>query len=108
MTLVGGRRENYARSRLRRSWPAARPRRKTRRRSVAGGLPKQGTGGLLEDPAPGGGVAGLLGPEVAHDLAHARGRDLDAVAGEHLAPLVVVGRELDRHRLEAVAGDLEP
>ena len=50
----------------------------------------------------------LLGLEVLDDLAHAGGGDLDPVALGDLAQVVVVGRELDRDRLEAVAGDVEP
>ena len=69
-------------------------------------LAQQGAGGLLEDPAPGAGLL-ALGGEVADDLAHARGGDLDAVAAADLADLVVVLGELQRHRLEAVAGDVD-
>ena len=53
-------------------------------RSVAGGLAQQRAGRLLEDLAPGARLL-LLGREVLDDLAHARGRDLDAVALADLA-----------------------
>ena len=78
-----------------------------RRELVAGGLPEQRAGGLLEDAAPGAGLL-LLGREVLDDLAHARGRDLDPVALADLAQLVVVLGQLDGDRLEAVLGDLDP
>ena len=42
-------------------------------------LPQQRAGRLLEDPPPGARLL-ALGGEVLHDLAHARGGDLDAVA----------------------------
>ena len=55
---------------------------------IAGGLPEQRAGGLLEDAAPGAGLL-LLRGEVLDDLAHARRGDLDAVA---LAASRVAGR----------------
>ena len=61
---------------------------------VAGGLTQQRAGRLLEDPAPGARLL-LLGGEVADDLAHARGGDLDAVAPADVAQLVVVLGQLD-------------
>src|SRR4051794_28373447 len=69
------------------------------------GLAQQRPRRLLEDLPPGPG-APLLGLEVLHDVAHARGRDLDAVALADLAEARVAERQLGRHRLEAVAGDL--
>src|SRR5205823_7910776 len=69
-------------------------------------LAQQRPGGLLEDLAPGAGLL-LLGAEVLDDLAHARRGDLDAVALADRPEVVVVGGELQRHRLEAVAGDLD-
>ena len=45
---------------------------------------------------------------MPHDLAHARGRELDPVARGDLAQVLVVGRELDGDGLEPVTGDLEP
>ena len=56
---------------------------------VAGGLAQQRSRRLLEDLAPGAGAL-LLGREVLDDLAHAGGRDLDAVALADLAQVPVV------------------
>ena len=69
-------------------------------------LTQQRAGRLLQDPPPGAGLL-ALGGEVAHDLAHARGRDLDPVPAADLADLVVVLGQLQGDRLEAVAGDVD-
>src|SRR5689334_10876623 len=75
--------------------------------SIRRGLPQQGAGRLLEDPAPAGALL-LRRLEVLDDLAHAGRGDLDAVALGDLAQVVVVGGELDGHVLEAVPRDVEP
>src|SRR2546423_5116508 len=67
-------------------------------------LTQQRTRRLLEDLAPGADLL-LLRREVPDDLANARGGDLDAVALADLAEAVVVLRQLERDRLEAMLGD---
>src|SRR4051794_37888234 len=69
------------------------------------GLAQKRARRLLQDPPPGARALALLG-EVADDLAHARGRDLDPVLRADGAQAVVVLRELERDRLEAVARDV--
>src|SRR4051794_7862669 len=79
-------------------------RRVARRLGRGPGLAQERTGRLLEDLAPGADLL-LLGGEMLDDLAHARGRDLDPVAVADLAEAVVVLREPEGDRLEAVLGD---
>src|ERR1044072_9921279 len=74
------------------------------RRLLVAELAQQGAGRLLEDLAPRAGLA-LLGLEVLHDHAHARRRDLDAVALADLEELRVAEGKLRGDRLEAVASD---
>src|SRR5437868_5406052 len=70
------------------------------------GLAEQGAGRLLEDAPPGTRLLAFLS-EAFDDTAHARRGDLDAVTGADRAEVVVVLRELDRDRFEAVASDLD-
>src|SRR3954452_24944222 len=75
--------------------------------SVLGcGLAQKRARRLLQDPPPGARALALLG-EVADDLAHARSGDLDPVLGADGAQPVVVLRELQRDRLEAVSRDVD-
>ncbi len=70
-------------------------------------LAQQCRGRLLEHAAPGRELAAVALDLVEH-VAHAAAGDLDAVAlGDRLVAVVVAG-ELQRDRLEAVLGDLEP
>ena len=85
---------------------AARPPRIDPSSSARGrALAQQRRGRLLEHPAPGRQLLALALDLVEH-VAHAAGRDLDPVALCDRLVAVVVARELQRHRLEAVLGDL--
>ena len=67
---------------------------------------QQRPGGALKDPAPGADLF-LLGLEVLHHIAYARGGDLDAVPRAGLFVALVLPRQVIGHRLEAMTRDLD-